>query len=96
VLVMNVNIPPPPPIVSKPYNTNPAAPVNTPQPAMAAALQSAGVTQTQTLQAASAVSRSEAPRRGTSGTETGQSVDTSAQALSSKSQGRGKLVDIKA
>ena len=63
---------------------------------MAAALQTAGVTQTQTLQAATATGRSEAPRRATSGTETGQSVDTNAQALSSKSQGRGKLVDIRA
>jgi hypothetical protein len=94
VLVMNVNIPPPPPIVSKPYNTLPAT--DAPQPAMAAALQSSGVTQTQTLQAASAVGRSEAPRRTASRTETGQTVDTNAQALSSKSQGRGKLVDIKA
>jgi hypothetical protein len=96
VLVMNVNIPPPPPIASKPYNAASAAPAYTPQPAMAAALQNAGVTQTQTLQAATAASRGEAPRRGTSGTETGQSVDTNAQALSSKSQGRGKLVDIRA
>jgi hypothetical protein len=63
---------------------------------MAAAFQSAGVTQTQTLQAATATARSEAPRRSTSGTETGQAVDTTAQALSSKSQGRGKIVDIKA
>jgi hypothetical protein len=93
---MNVNIPPPPPIVSKPYSTASAAPAYTPQPAMAAAFQSAGVTQTQTLQAATAVSRSEAPRRPTSGTETGQAVDSRAQALSSKSQGRGKIVDIKA
>jgi hypothetical protein len=63
---------------------------------MAAAFQSAGVTQTQTLQAATATARSEAPRRPTSGTETGQAVDTRAQALSSRSQGRGKIVDIKA
>ena len=93
---MNVNMPPPPPIASKPYTTASAAPTYTPQPAMAAALQTAGVTQTQTLQAATATGRSEAPRRATSGTETGQSVDTNAQALSSKSQGRGKLVDIRA
>ena len=93
---MNVNIPPPPTIASKPYTTASAAPTYTPQPAMAAALQTAGVTQTQTLQATTATGRSEAPRRATSGTETGQSVDTTAQALSSKSQGRGKLVDIRA
>jgi hypothetical protein len=93
---MNVNIPPPPPIVSKPYSNASAAPAYPPQPAMAAAFQSAGVTQTQTLQAATATARSEAPRRSTSGTETGQAVDTTAQALSSKSQGRGKIVDIKA
>jgi hypothetical protein len=54
------------------------------------------VTQTQTLQAPSAVNRGEAPRRTANGTQTGQSVDSNAQALSSKSQGRGKLVDIKA
>ena len=93
---MNVNIPPPPPIAAKPYTTASAAPTYPPQPAMAAALQNAGVTQTQTLQATTATGRSEAPRRATSGTETGQSVDTNAQALSSKSQGRGKLVDIRA
>lgn len=93
---MNVNIPPPPLIVSKPYSSASAAPVYTPQPAVAAALQNAGVTQTQTLQATTATARAETPRRSTSGTETGQAVDTRAQALSSRSQGRGKIVDIKA
>jgi hypothetical protein len=91
---MNVNIPPPPPMVAKPYNTTVNAEAF--HPAAAAALQSAGVTQTQTLQAPSAVNRGEAPRRTANGTQTGQSVDSNAQALSSKSQGRGKLVDIKA
>src|SRR3954447_14219027 len=51
-----------------------------------------GITQTQTLQAPSAINRGEAPRRTANGTQTGQSVDSNAQALSSKSQGRGKLV----
>ncbi|UEM02200.1 hypothetical protein JL101_019645 [Skermanella rosea] len=98
---MNVNIPPvQPPIVSKPYNAASAA--YTVNPAMAAAMQTATVTRTQTVQAPAPVYKAEAPRRAMSSTETGQSVDTTAQAISSRTsgggaaKGRGSLVDIRA
>ena len=55
---------------------------------------------TQTVAAPAPVAKAEAPRRTSSSTETGQAVDTTAQALSTKasgkSQGRGQLVDLRA
>jgi predicted deacylase len=95
---MNVNPPPPPPIFNRPYTS--AVEAYAVQPAVAAALQSAGVARTQTVQAPAPVAKAEAPRRAVTSTETGQSVDTTAQALSAKSngkyQGRGQLVDLRA
>jgi len=95
---MNVNPPPPPPLFNRPYTS--AVEAYAVQPALAAALQGAGVTRTQTVQAPAPVAKTEAPRRAQSGTETSQSVDTTAQALSAKStgksQGRGRLLDLRA
>ena len=99
---MQIGMPPPPPPPVKPAMA-PQTAQTVLQPAVVAAAATAQPQATQTAQAPQAAGRSDAARRSQTGTETGHSRDTLANAVNARANGiaagygsrpRGSMVDI--
>ncbi|PWC52334.1 MULTISPECIES: hypothetical protein [unclassified Azospirillum] len=87
------------PFVAKPQQPITPAAQAALSPAMAAAQQTVHVVRTQTIQAPQATGKTEGSRDTRTGTETGQSVDPGAGAVTARANGahhqpRGSLLDV--
>ena len=95
-MMINPLLAQPPPALTKPQQpSNPLAAYQA-QASVMASTQTAQTTRTQTNQAPAAVGKVDQSRKTMTGTDTPQSTDTLAQTISTKSQQRGGMVDIRA